>query len=154
MTAGCNGCGACCDPFVTTVAPIHLQDGAADRVIGREEADWMRAHLTPLRRKDGLARVKDYIRAGGFSDMPPLRDRLTGKLRFEVGLLPSHFYTCDIFDPVTRKCTDYDNRPGVCRDYPWYGSPPDPNKSLPTMCSYRADAGLPVADVPVEWRRP
>lgn len=154
MTAGCNGCGACCDPFVTTVAPIYLADRTADRVIGAEEADWMRTHLSPLRRKDGLARVKDYILAGGWSDAPAVRDNITGRVTMlKPQLFPSHFYTCDIFDPVTRRCTDYDNRPGVCRDYPWYGSPPDPHKSLPSMCSYRADAGLPVADVPVEWRR-
>jgi Fe-S-cluster containining protein len=153
MGADCNGCGACCDPFVTIIAPIHLQDGTAERVIERPEADWMRRHLTPMRRADGLDRCGDWMQAGGWSDVPAVRNLVGQVARMQVALIPSHFYQCDIFDPVTRRCTDYSNRPEVCRGYPWYGSAPDANKALPLMCSYRADAGLPVADIPVEWRQ-
>ena len=30
-------------------------------------------------------------------------------------------YQCDVFDPVTRQCTEHDTRPDVCRRYPAYG---------------------------------
>lgn len=145
----CNGCGACCDPFVTVVAPIHLRDGTANRLIGFEEAEWMRRHLTPIRRKDGLAQVSTWMTGGGWSDIPK-RNRDGRVIGFEVALMPSHFYR---FDPVERRCTDYDNRPPVCRNYPWYDGAPEAGKAIPPTCSYRADVGLPVAEMPVEWRR-
>lgn len=38
--------------------------------------------------------------------------------------------TCDMFDPVSRLCTAHDQRPPVCRDFPWYGAPPKPGATL------------------------
>lgn len=38
-------------------------------------------------------------------------------------------YRCDCFDPVTKLCTDYENRPEMCRRYP----PPD-ECSLTLLC--------------------
>lgn len=73
---------------------------------------------------------------------------------------------CPRYDQATRRCTDYDNRPPVCRDYPTgydgFGQPgliPD----LPHECEFWADLrpdirpagwypGL-ARTVPVEIRR-
>lgn len=57
-----------------------------------------------------------------------------------------YFYRCRWFDRDTRTCTNYDDRPPGCRDYPWgaTGGVPDPRAALPPSCSFRADIGLPV----------
>jgi Fe-S-cluster containining protein len=66
------------------------------------------------------------------------------------------YYRCDNYDPGTRQCTAYDDRPGVCRDHPTYGQPVNPGASLPPGCSYRADIGQPVDPdwTPVTLRAP
>lgn len=52
---------------------------------------------------------------------------------------------CDRFDPATRECLAYDDRPDICSGYPWYGHDPlsrmnkDVRQVLPPQCSYTAD---------------
>lgn len=137
VNAECNGCGACCDPFICVHSPADL-DLYGSRI---EDIDWYRQHLTVIRRRDGRRMVADW--SSGWSEMV-----INGRPQ----LLAAHYYRCDLFDPATRRCGDYEHRPAVCRGYPWYGDSPDPNKVLPPTCSYRADIGLPVAEVPVAWR--
>jgi uncharacterized cysteine cluster protein YcgN (CxxCxxCC family) len=60
---------------------------------------------------------------------------------------------CDNYDEETRRCTDYENRPDICRRYPWFNGVPVPGAQLPPTCSFRADIGLPVEDVPVQVAR-
>jgi Fe-S-cluster containining protein len=51
-----------------------------------------------------------------------------------------HAYWCDRFDPVSRLCTAHDERPPICRGYPWYGE--DPARRLvvlPVRCAFRAE---------------
>lgn len=57
---------------------------------------------------------------------------------------------CDRFDPDARRCTAYDERPPICRDYPWYGREPGSHTALLPRCGFWLD----VADElrPVEWR--
>lgn len=132
----CNGCGACCNPVISVIPPQQLTDGRADEIVGAVEADWMRAHLTPIvPRRDGLKMVSAWSR--GVSDFV-----FDGQLM----LVLSWFYRCDLYDPGTRRCTDWENRPDMCRGYPWFDDPPDTTKVLPPTCSYRADIGLPVED--------
>lgn len=57
---------------------------------------------------------------------------------------------CSKFDKESRICTAHDDRPTVCRDYPWYNR--EPVKGDTTMkgrCSYLADAYkmLPIVEV-------
>ena len=61
--------------------------------------------------------------------------RATGEQRDD-----GHAYTCDFFDATTRLCTAHDERPPICRGYPWYDEPPARRLVvLPVQCSYRAD---------------
>jgi Fe-S-cluster containining protein len=48
---------------------------------------------------------------------------------------------CDAFDPQTRLCTAHENRPPVCRDYPWYDDGPTAERGghMGGQCSYLAD---------------
>jgi Fe-S-cluster containining protein len=58
---------------------------------------------------------------------------------------------CKKFDKETRKCTAHNDRPEMCRRYPWYGK--EPVKGDTTMggrCSFLVDAGykmLPIVEV-------
>lgn len=56
---------------------------------------------------------------------------------------------CDVFDPHTHTCTAYDDRPPICRYYPWYGQEPDPDRFLDPICAYQADVRtvLPIVAV-------
>jgi Fe-S-cluster containining protein len=46
---------------------------------------------------------------------------------------------CDAFDPDTRECTAYEDRPPICSGYPWYGKTPDRERLLDPCCSFNAD---------------
>lgn len=142
----CNGCGACCHPFQMIHSPQAIElgrevrvDGSFGRKVDEEQLAFARAHLSPIRRGDAR-RMTPWSRDGGYSEV------IIGG---EINLVPAHYYVCDLFDQETRRCTDYEHRPGVCRDYPWYGDPPDRHKVLPDTCSYNADVGRPVAEVAV-----
>ena len=127
----CNDCGACCNPVVLPVSPaqmaalgVRLTDGA-----------WLREHLHPIPRRDGMAR-QPWARGRGWSE------RIDG--HGQPVIEAAFYYECDRYDPVAKRCTDYEGRPSMCRDYPWSGGPPNPDADLPPTCSYRADLGLPV----------
>jgi len=59
-------------------------------------------------------------------------------------------YSCDRYDPDTRACTAHEDRPPVCRNYPWYDDDTDPEalrKRAPQVnrcCSFLLD--VPPAD--------
>jgi Fe-S-cluster containining protein len=51
---------------------------------------------------------------------------------------------CDVFDPATRLCGAYEQRPPVCSGYPHYGSPltleeGSAGTRLPTVCTFNAE---------------
>lgn len=54
------------------------------------------------------------------------------------------FYRCRWFDEVNRTCTNYENRPPPCREYPWPEGQPNPRAELPPTCSYREQINQPV----------
>lgn len=58
-------------------------------------------------------------------------------------------FSCRHFDPDTRLCTNWENRPPTCRDFPRYGLPKvHPIAVLPQDCEYRVDQNLPVVRHP------
>jgi Fe-S-cluster containining protein len=106
-----------------------------------ENKRWALEDLTPINRREGLRR-SPYLTDGGVTI---LGDERTG----EAVMVWSRFYECRHYDRENKRCMDYENRPPVCRDYPWYGQAPDPLKSLPLECSYREDVttvGVTIAD--------
>lgn len=122
-------CGACCDPVVLPYTREEVL--RAPWLLDPADRAFVIDALTPVRRRDGLRRAS-YLSAGVTVMGRP------GSPESTV-LAWSFFYDCRHFDPETRRCTNYDNRPPLCRDFPWYGDPPDPSKALPTECAYRAD---------------
>lgn len=49
--------------------------------------------------------------------------------------------TCDQYDPATRRCLAYTDRPPICRDYPYYSDGPNLARleRTPEQCGYRDD---------------
>jgi hypothetical protein len=78
----------------------------------------------------------------------------------------SRLWVCDRFDPVGRVCLAHEDRPPVCRNYPWYGREPDPGKITHDLsCSYLLDLPpdqrpegarplLPIVDITRPGSRP
>lgn len=52
-------------------------------------------------------------------------------------------YACPRFDTTTRLCGDYEGRPAICSDYPWYGAPPKASAGLNARCVFWSE--VPVA---------
>lgn len=48
-------------------------------------------------------------------------------------------WDCDVYDRATGDCLAYDDRPPVCRDFPWYGREPHHDVWLDMTCSYHGD---------------
>lgn len=122
MAAECNRCGDCCDP-------VHLSLDAWLSILG----------FVAYERENDLTKpnVYDAVFVAEHWHAVEITDRGGVRLR------------CDAFDPETRLCTARDERPPICRNFPWYGS------DDPAVMAKRI-AGLPrcsyIEDVPVEIR--
>lgn len=132
----CNGCGGCCDPVVLPITQIEM------RQILPAEVDpatrrWVLEDLTMVGKRAVLDKVA-YQQIAGRSAAYGLDPR-TGEKRHGVS-----YYECRWFDRDTRQCTNHDNRPPPCSEYPWGDGPPVANVALPFECSFRADIGQPV----------
>lgn len=111
--------------------PHELAGGARDR-------DFVLNDLTPIPAREGVARsshIDHQIQMGVIDG--------------EQAQLILHFFTCRHFDTEHRRCMNYENRPPICRDYPWTNGVVDPNRGLPLECEFRRDVG----EVPVPFVR-
>jgi Fe-S-cluster containining protein len=124
-----KGCAACCDP----VALPYTQDEARRLPLDADTRAWVLNDLVPMTRKEALRRQPWLAEIIAVS---------TG------GALPVYF-ECRHLDRAAMRCSDYDNRPRPCRDYPWDDLLPKPGVALPPSCAFRADIGLPVEPVVV-----
>lgn len=129
----CNGCGRCCDPVVLPWTPQLLERTTG--IIDDRTREWALHEIKLLPRREGLARTRGYIAQGGIT---------TALVNGTAVTMFSHFYECQWYDPDTRTCGNYDNRPSVCRGFPWYDDPPDHRKAIPDECEYNLDVGRPV----------
>ena len=59
-------------------------------------------------------------------------------------------YRCLNFDSATRLCADYENRPDVCRGYPWYGKAPSAKRAggLPQRCVFASEVPVSIRSKP------
>lgn len=129
--AECNGCGDCCEVVPFAFGPEEVRWLAQQGEIDIPTATWAVEHLRPLTRRQ-------------VAECQPWRLRpLTRTADGGVELFP-RYWTCDLLDPETRRCTDYANRPPPCRGYPWYNGEIRRDAALSPRCSYRADIGQPV----------
>lgn len=127
LRSTCNGCGSCCDPVSL---PFTQDEARRNTRIEPRTRKWLLEELTPMPRRE--AREKE-----------PWLFTTNIHGRFLEDSLP-FYYRCKWFDEETRACTNYDDRPEPCRDYPWGDGPPKPNAALAPSCSFREDIGQPV----------
>jgi Fe-S-cluster containining protein len=115
----CSRCGDCCD-----VIPLQFtkKDVAAGKSQSRE---FIIKHWHRISREEAAKRIPT------------------------MGYKGTRFYRCDKWDSATRLCTVQDEKPPVCRDFPWYGDTPEPDRlrHFP-RCSFWADVpdSIHVAD--------
>lgn len=115
----CHCCGACCRVLTLEQSPEEIRAMAAvTSVLGiPSDMVFAAAHWHPLSREEAQRRNPHYV-----SRLPAT----------------AHFYACDRIGPDGR-CRAYEERPLVCRGYPWYDQPvrdmplPDP------YCGYKDD---------------
>lgn len=68
---------------------------------------------------------------------------VTGKYDHPARLGPVYTVHCDAFDPHTRRCTAYEDRPPICSGFPYYGTPLTRERTsldyLPSVCAFQAE---------------
>lgn len=112
----CARCGDCCDPVLLSAgAAEYVFSDAAGVPEPGGQREWARRHLH-FRRFRG-------------------EHQLTGSVRLDAGVE----FDCGYFDKATRQCTAYDDRPAMCRDYPFYGRQPQADSTMGGRCSFLAD---------------
>ena len=115
----CTGCGACCRVIVLDAAPREVQQMAAlTRVLGIPSDHVFAAeHWRPLTREEAM-RLNPFYTARLAPD--------------------AHLYSCDRLGADGR-CTVYEERPLVCRGYPWYDRPARDMPLADPDCGYAID---------------
>ena len=119
LRGSCNGCGACCRVIALEQSPEEIRQMAAlTRVLGIPSDHVFAAeHWHPLTREEAMRGNPFYT-----SRLPA----------------SAHLYRCDRLGADGR-CTAYEERPLVCRGYPWYGGPPRDAPLADPECGYAVD---------------
>lgn len=154
MTECAPNCGKCCSPVVMTMQQVQFLRNWANRPDPEETP----ANLPnfAINTREALAKAREHIANGTFMErhwifnIRWVRRMATG---FEyVG------FNCPFFNEETKACGNYENRPPICRGYPFYGREPEdiaraPRAlQMPLECSYWAD--VPLKARPEGWKRP
>src|SRR5436190_1374195 len=133
LRGSCNGCGACCKVLLLEQSPEEVRQMAAlTRVLGIPSDHIFAAeHWRPLTRAEATALNPFY----------------TSRLPADA-----HLYTCDRLGADGR-CTVYEERPPVCRGYPWCDGAPPSSASHAAPRTWRVSGRAP-AGFPGRWRWP
>ena len=91
MIERCRQCGTCCELIAQPVSPEELEKWNA-----LECNRFQREHFEPVEKP---------------AEKPNL---LMSNEEFEL----MYYYRCNLHDAKTGKCTIYDDRPAMCRNYP------------------------------------
>jgi Fe-S-cluster containining protein len=119
MSETCKQCGACCRTLTLEQSPDQVRATAAiASVLGiPSDAVFAAAHWQPLTREEAMRRNPFYV-----SQLRP----------------DAYLYSCDQLGDDGR-CLAYEERPLVCRGYPWYGQPPRAMPLPHPDCGYAMD---------------
>ena len=136
MTAGCAQCGSCCTHIWLTVDPRKWSTRALANIPDPSTDEGWAYWLKNSDHADA-----DRAKVLGMYDP-------AGRYRADADFIATHFaetcdgyWTCDAYDPEHGTCTAHDDRPPLCRDYPWYSEQPSAERGdhLSKQCSYLAD---------------
>lgn len=131
------GCGICCKVVKLTITQTDYERmaflyGTGDKVHKLDpKFDWSHVlgHFRPISRGEAL-RINPYLE----QNSPP-----------HAG---NTFYTCDWYNQETKLCKHYNDRPPICRDYPFYGKQLTIDEKWYTPdCGYIEDVGKTAEEV-------
>lgn len=108
----CNRCGDCCRVICVNLTKRRMREGTV------EDAMFVLKHW------HRISRAEARLRNPGVLPHPP----------------DHYYYECDAFDAEQNLCTAQDDKPMVCKGFPWYGR--DPNDSALkglSRCSFWTD---------------
>lgn len=135
----CARCGDCCDPVV-------FVDETYEQV-SKWTAEALRGVPDPGM-DEGWAHWVRHGWTDEYRDVAVRRYDPASRYQADANFITAHWhslgdneYRCDQFDPAARLCAAHDDRPPVCRSFPWYGEDPVAfrTESLVPQCSYLAD---------------
>jgi Putative zinc- or iron-chelating domain len=98
--------------------------------------------------EDGWAYWREHGHKDGDRQLAIANYDPAGRKRADADFIAAHWaetcdghWTCDAYDPEHGTCTAHENRPPLCRDYPWYGDQPSAERAgyMYRQCSYLAD---------------
>lgn len=106
----CSRCtGHCCKDFTLPISPMELKHEAEKhRRTGRSRWSEIEKVAAMV-----IFKFQDWTVSGVHRGLRKAR----GSKRH--GDLPQYHYTCKHFDAASGNCGDYENRPAMCRDYPY-----------------------------------
>lgn len=121
MSGSCTRCGACC--LVIPLTTSKTAQLAQNHNEGARHRRWLRKlrRLTP---EEAVARLPTVV---NWSDWPNH---------------PEFVYKCLNYDEENKACTIHDDRPDICRGFPWYKHQPDAGDTLAAFpkCGFWPDA--------------
>ena len=97
-SSACEGCGHCCSAFTLNTSISTIRQTASKRN-DKRLLQWVTVDIEPH---------PDQATAG------------VGIITSEVLDYGETIYRCTLLDPETKLCTDYENRPDICRSFPSY----------------------------------
>lgn len=102
----CAKCGRCCEVIAVNGTKRQYKESNVS------SAAFMLTHWHRVSRSEAVATNWRIVRS----------DKKRAK----------YYYKCDQYDPDTKSCLCQEEKPPVCRDFPWYGTEP----TVFALCSW------------------
>ena len=107
MSNPCEGCGSCCKTFTLSKPMDKLVQSETGRSL-----EWLN-ELVKLSFEDAW---NSGLLDLGIKDLTDSEEQARYFKHWESENV--EFFKCNLQDPITGLCTDYDNRPNVCVNFP------------------------------------
>ena len=135
LTGSCQMCGTCCKAIVLPVSHDELKEygsvreylngGITREDLWNDDPIFIYLNWKPITKEEAFEinprlKVWENISNGG----------VVNKM---------NFWTCTKHDPITNICLVHENRPRVCRGFPWYGVEPTSQPLYTKDCGYMVD---------------
>lgn len=82
------------------------------------------AEIIEIARRDSVPGDADFIQRNWVPVSKKKAFILNPYLEKKIENGKRYFYTCKLFNKYTGQCSDYENRPQICKGFPWYGRDP------------------------------
>lgn len=143
-------CGLCCEAIALRVDPDVVRDIVRGFGGPIRDLDKLHRFFSPISKEEAARRNPRLVAVHENHDRATYA-RL-GPYRYDWTHLPlATYWECNQYDPASKQCLAYEDRPHTCRDFPAYG------KAAPTAellapwptCGYWADIGADLTPLPM-----